>query len=193
MDIKKVMELAKARQETRRKLEKDPAVKRVLATLVKVGLLVDQTQENPRITTLSIRDIFKAARAEPRVIEVLPALAYYYRIFIKDDKLPNDLEKVLEAYRKRQYLPYKWVEKNHIKWLDFHSPKLAGRLKTSIAEAPKLSLQIRMIRKKNGLTQKEFANIFNVSKFSLEKIEKGNLNVHAKALLTIQEIVKKAS
>lgn len=180
-----IIALAKKRKEENDLIKDKEFFKRVIATLTGVGLLINDNDDIGDVKALWIREIIAAGKIEARVLEVLPAFAHHYRVLIKDNHLPKYLMTFYQGESKVfRGLPAKSCKH----WLDTHKPRKVARMRVNLAESPELSLAIRNARASVGLTQKEFSRALDIPFSSLEKVEKGDLNIRGAALRALQYV-----
>ena len=184
----KIIALAQRQKKRNDAIRKQASFIRVVGTLTEVGLLMKLGHNKFEVRALWIREILEASKAEPRILEVLPAFVYHYRALIKDEKIPYSIHKF---FQEKLYFFYELPSVDCWRWVDSHKPRSAARLRVNLANAPQMSLDIRHLRMKLGLSQRQFSRACDIPFSSLEKVEKGNLNVRGSALLSLQNILNR--
>ena len=180
-----ILERARLKNNSIKEIRLKPTFVRTISTFIGVGLLAARNNHEKKVRALYMKDILLSAKVEPRILEVLPAFAYHYRILILDDKLPLYLEKFIKG----EVEEFKGLNKDTcFRWINSHKPKSVARMRVNISKAPTICRIIRKARADIGLTQREFTQAFKIPFSSLEKFEKGNLNIRASVLSKLQRI-----
>ncbi len=160
---------------------------RTMSWLGFLGLLTSNLIP-PRKTKVTLEDLLKAGKLEPRVYELLPALLTElpHAIAFTSNDIPTDLNHALNAMRCNRAFPdFRGVSPlQYLQWKNTPALKLA-RKRLSPRGAPRarkvpsteIGQFIREQRTQMGFTQKHFAETFGVSLRALRDLEQGSENV----------------
>ncbi len=141
-----------------------PAVRRVFGFLSSIGLLrTPENHEGRKSTKLSLRDVLKAGKVEPRVFEVLPAAMYAYpKSFLHQETLPEELQIIIKALHagEERTTSYGGITYKEMKrWMHFQLPdkrtKPLGkkRILRTFSLPPHTCETISEIAKSEGISQ----------------------------------------
>ena len=91
----------KAQQKQKRleRLRRDPRFREVVGVFVRAKLLTTNLEVEPRKGPVALNDVLWAGRLEPRLLELLPAVMLKKPSMIEYDKVPRDLDRVLDQLR----------------------------------------------------------------------------------------------
>jgi hypothetical protein len=99
--VSELVERAQARYAKIERQRRDARYRRVLGRFVAAGLLSTSERTIPRRGTVRVADALWAGEAEPRILELLPALLIKKPSFFEDrTALPDDLAQVVRALRR---------------------------------------------------------------------------------------------
>lgn len=101
-----LQERARARLRELEEKRSDPRFRRALGALVRAGLLTSTLEGLPAPTRVRLSELLFAGDAEPRVLELVPALVLKRTQLVRVPKtLPEDLRRVVDAVRHGRPLP----------------------------------------------------------------------------------------
>ena len=104
--VTELVERAQARYAKIERQRRDARYRRVLGRFVAAGLLSTSEQTIPHRGKLRLADVLWAGEAEPRILELLPALLIKKPSFFEDrSALPEDLTQAVRALRRGEIPP----------------------------------------------------------------------------------------
>jgi hypothetical protein len=103
MDAKQLQKRAKRRHAELTRVWADPRYKQVIGRYVSAGLLTTTTGIQPNSQAIALKDALWAGLAEPRILELLPALIVKRPALFSDvTDLPDDLRAAVSALRRHE-------------------------------------------------------------------------------------------
>ena len=178
---------AKEKNATYRVLRDGPEFQKTIAWFTYLGLL-QHNRIKPARFKVTLADVLVAARVEPRILEILPAvLAKVPDVLVfKFKDLPADLKAVLRGIREGvPVLKFRNVTaEEYTQWLDAPCIEVAKK-RLSFRKTPRASFKrstelgemIKLERRQLTLTQKEFAEKHDISLGMLREIEQGKTSI----------------
>jgi muconolactone delta-isomerase len=155
IDVPDIRARAKARARRIARRRADLRFRRVLGRYVAAGLLQTNEDVVQHRKPLRVADVLWAGEAEPRLLELLPALLVKKPgLFVDPRDLPDDLDAAVRALRRnREPEMFRGIEGAALlKWLPHvgHKHKLPSQLKTFRMQADDVELLARLQRELGG-------------------------------------------
>jgi len=188
---KKAQELFKKSQKKRQ----EDSFKNTIAWLSYLGLL-RSNKIHPERKRVTLDNVLRAAEAEPRIYELLPAMLIRLKkaIVYKKNDVPDDLSQVVNAIKQRRTPPsFRGIPaETYMQWLKSNAVEIASR-RLNFRSKPRkrmpvstdIGQKIRDARLKVSLTQQDLAKRTDVSVRVIRDLEQGRLSPSLKNTLSV--------
>ena len=204
MDYDKIIKLAQEKSRLDDERAKEPFFVETMAWFQYLGILRHNTI-TPHRHHPHLKDVLKAGELEPRILELLPAVMTLMPEalqFAKGD-IPRDLAQVIKDIQTRSEVtkPFRGIPaKKYCHWLQSPVMDIARR-RLDFRAAPRRRCEangsfarvIRDGRMKLCLTQKDFAEKYNVSLKALRDLEQGKTTASLGTVIKILNAVGKGT